>query len=157
MSLPTDAKARKAVPIYSGVLKYFPDAIAAVAELSQIGNDQHNPGKPLHWDRSKSQDEHDALMRHLMEAGTIDTDGVRHSAKVAWRALAALQKEIEKEKAVRGDWIPWSGGDQPEPHGTKVRVRLGDGAECTAYAEVWGWTHEPNAPNASIVAYKVVT
>jgi len=33
-----------------------------------------------------------------MEAGTIDTDGVRHSAKVAWRALANLQKEIEKER-----------------------------------------------------------
>jgi hypothetical protein len=30
--------------------------------------------------------------------GTIDNDGVRHSAKVAWRALANLQKEIENEK-----------------------------------------------------------
>lgn len=96
MSLPTDAKARKDVPIYSGVLAYFPDALAEVAILSRIGNDQHNPGKPLHWDRSKSGDELDALTRHLMEAGTIDTDGVRHSAKVAWRALANLQKEIER-------------------------------------------------------------
>ena len=97
--LPTDAKERKGIPIFSGCLMYFPDAIAAVAELSRVGNDQHNPGKPLHWDRSKSQDEHDALMRHLMEAGTVDTDGVRHSTKVAWRALAALQKEIENAKA----------------------------------------------------------
>lgn len=97
MSLPTDPKARKSVPIFSGVLKYFPDAIAAVAECSQKGNDQHNPGQPLHWDRSKSTDQHDCLVRHLMEAGTVDTDGIRHSAKVAWRALAALQLEIEKE------------------------------------------------------------
>lgn len=96
--LPTDAQARKAVPIFSGVLKYFPDAIAAVAECSQKGNDQHHPGKPLHWDRSKSTDELDALSRHLVEAGTPDTDGVRHSAKVAWRALANLQKEIEAER-----------------------------------------------------------
>ncbi len=96
--LPIDAKARKEVPIYSGCLMYFPDAIAAVAALSFIGNEQHNPGAPLHWDRNKSQDEHDALMRHLMEAGTNDTDGIRHSAKVAWRALAALQKEIEGEQ-----------------------------------------------------------
>lgn len=103
MSLPTDPKARKHVPIYSGVLMYFPDAIAAVAQCSQVGNDQHNPGKPLHWDRSKSQDEHDALTRHLMEAGTIDSDGIRHSAKVAWRALAALQKEIERERALFDD------------------------------------------------------
>lgn len=95
--LPTDAKARKNVPIYSGVLRYFPDALAEVAILSRIGNDQHNPGKPLHWDRSKSGDELDALTRHLMEAGTLDTDGVRHSAKVAWRALANLQKEIERD------------------------------------------------------------
>jgi hypothetical protein len=95
MSLPTDAAARKATPVFSGVIRYFPDAIAAIAELSRIGNDQHNPGKPLHWDRSKSGDELDALMRHLIEAGTIDTDNVRHSTKVAWRALANLQKEIE--------------------------------------------------------------
>lgn len=97
--LPTVATARKGVPIFSGVLRYFPDAIAAVAELSRIGNDQHNPGKPLHWDRSKSGDELDALTRHLLEAGTMDTDGVRHSTKVAWRALANLQKEIEKARA----------------------------------------------------------
>jgi hypothetical protein len=30
-----------------------------------------------------------------MDVGTVDTDGVRHAAKVAWRALAGLQKEIE--------------------------------------------------------------
>jgi hypothetical protein len=30
-----------------------------------------------------------------MDAGTVDTDGVRHSTKVAWRALANLEKEIE--------------------------------------------------------------
>lgn len=97
-ALPTDAAARKAVPIFSGVLRYFPDALAAIAECSKKGNDQHNPGKPLHWDRSKSQDELDALTRHLVDAGTVDTDGVRHSTKVAWRALANLQKEIEKER-----------------------------------------------------------
>jgi len=97
-SLPTDAKARKEVPLYSGLIRYFPRALQAVAELSFIGNQQHNPGKPLHWDRSKSGDEHDALCRHLWEAGTVDTDGVRHSAKVAWRALAALEKELEAQQ-----------------------------------------------------------
>lgn len=94
--LPTDAKARKAVPLYSGLIRYFPDALAAVAELSMIGNRQHNGDGPLHWAREKSTDEHDALCRHLWEAGTVDSDGVRHSVKVAWRALAALQKELER-------------------------------------------------------------
>ena len=95
MTLPTDAAARKAVPLASGCLDYFPDALAAVARLSQIGNDQHNPGASLHWDRAKSGDEADALLRHLMQRGTFDSDGVRHSTKVAWRALANLQKELE--------------------------------------------------------------
>jgi hypothetical protein len=92
-----NAQERKATPIFSGVLMYFPDAIAEVARCSQVGNDQHHPGQPLHWNRTKSTDELDALVRHLMAAGTIDSDGIRHSAKVAWRALANLQKEIEKE------------------------------------------------------------
>jgi hypothetical protein len=68
-----------------------------VAFVSYIGNAQHHPEKELHWDRNKSTDELDALMRHLLLAGTMDTDGVRHSAKVAWRALANLQKEIEND------------------------------------------------------------
>jgi hypothetical protein len=95
VKVPTEAARRKAIPLYSGVLKYFPDALMAVAELSRIGNEQHNPGSPLHWDRSKSGDELDALTRHLVDAGTMDTDGVLHSTKVAWRALANLQKELE--------------------------------------------------------------
>ena len=89
------ANERKQRPVFSGVLQYFPDAIMEVARCSWVGNEQHNPGMALHWDRAKSTDEADALVRHLMEAGTFDSDGVRHSAKVAWRALALLQKEIE--------------------------------------------------------------
>jgi hypothetical protein len=92
------AEWRKRRPVFSGVLKYFPDALMEVAHASWAGNEQHHPGDPLHWDRSKSTDEADALVRHLMHAGEIDSDGVRHSAKVAWRALALLQKELEREK-----------------------------------------------------------
>lgn len=88
---------RKAMPIYSGVLKYFPDALLEVSKVSKIGNDQHNPGQPLHWAKEKSTDEADALVRHLLDAGKIDTDGIRHTAKCAWRALALLQRELENE------------------------------------------------------------
>ncbi len=91
-----NSKERKDRPVYSGVLKYFPDAIMEVARVSLAGNKQHHPDKPLHWDRTKSTDDLDALSRHLIDAGKIDSDGIRHSAKVAWRALANLQKEIEK-------------------------------------------------------------
>jgi hypothetical protein len=87
---------RKKYPVFSGVIKYFPDAIMEVARCSYAGNDQHHPDKPLHWDRTKSDDHLDAMLRHTVQAGQIDTDGVRHSAKVAWRALANLQMELEK-------------------------------------------------------------
>ena len=93
----SDPKERKNLPIGTGVLDYFPDALAAVAHCSKVGNDQHNPGMPLHWDRSKSTDQSDCIIRHFIERGTVDSDGVRHSAKLAWRALALLQIEIEKE------------------------------------------------------------
>lgn len=97
-TLPTDAAARKKLPIATGVLDYFPDALLAVAEVSYIGNEQHNPGQPLHWDRSKSTDEADTAIRHFMQRGSRDTDGTRHTAKAAWRLLAILQKEIEAEQ-----------------------------------------------------------
>lgn len=99
-AFPTDAKERKRHPIMTGLLDYFPDACAAVAELSVIGNDQHNPGEPLHWSREKSDDQADTIVRHLMDRGLIDIDGVRHSTKAAWRALANLQKELEAAKGV---------------------------------------------------------
>lgn len=95
------ATERKERPIYSGVLRYFPLALLEVARCSYVGNAQHNAGQPLHWDRAKSTDEADALVRHLLQAGEIDTDGVRHSAKVAWRALALLQKELEAAAATQ--------------------------------------------------------
>ena len=101
--LPTDPAARKAVPVFSGALRYFPRAIAAVAELSRVANDQHNPGEPLHWARDKSADHHDCLARHLLQAGEVDSDGQLHSAKVAWRALAALELELEGREKVQGN------------------------------------------------------
>ena len=95
MALPQDAQDRKNVPLATGVLDFFPDALAEVARVSAAGSKQHHPDEPVHWDKSKSADEADALMRHLVERGTLDTDGMRHSAKVAWRALALLQRELD--------------------------------------------------------------
>jgi hypothetical protein len=96
--VPSEAAARKATPLCTGVLDYFPDALQEVARVSKAGNDQHNPGEPLHWAKEKSMDEPDALLRHLIDRGKRDTDGQRHSAKAAWRALALLQREIDAEK-----------------------------------------------------------
>ena len=95
--LPSSAEARKEYPIVTGVLDYFPLAIAEVARVSKAGNDQHNPGQPLHWARDKSRDHENCIIRHLIQRGAVDTDGMRHTAKVAWRALALLQEELEAE------------------------------------------------------------
>jgi hypothetical protein len=89
---------RKAMPIATGVFDYFPDAMAAVAYVSWLGNEQHHPGTPQHWERGKSDDHADAMLRHFIERGKIDNDGGRHSAKVAWRALALLQLECEWDR-----------------------------------------------------------
>lgn len=95
----TDKQARKEAPVTTGVLDYFPLALIEVARLSKAGNDQHNPGETLHWARGKSTDHADCITRHLIERGTIDTDGISHTAKVAWRALALLQEEMEDKLA----------------------------------------------------------
>jgi len=83
--LPTDAAERKTYPIYSGFINYFSNAIAAVSHLSYKGSKQHHPDKPVHWDMSKSGDELDALMRHM-----IDGDW----EQVAWRAMANLERKL---------------------------------------------------------------
>lgn len=83
--LPEDSAERKTYPMYSGLVAYFPHALAAVSNLSYRGNLQHHPDKPLHWDMDKSTDELDALMRHI-----VDEDWVH----VAWRALANLERKL---------------------------------------------------------------
>ena len=83
--LPEDAAERKTYPIYSGFINYFPNAIAKVSHLSYKGSQQHNPDQPTHWDMSKSGDELDALMRHM-----IDGDW----EQVAWRAMANLERKL---------------------------------------------------------------
>lgn len=105
--LPVSAEGRKRFPIQSGALDYFPDALAAMAALSWIGNHQHNPGQPLHWARSKSADEADTLQRHQSQRGTLDDDPFQtpHSVKVLWRAAAQLQKEIEENRAMYEAWV----------------------------------------------------
>jgi Domain of unknown function (DUF5664) len=102
--LTTDSDARKEIPLATGVLDYFPDALADVARLSKIGNDKHNPGEPLHWARGKSMDQADCILRHMIDRGKIDTDGVLHDTKVAWRALAQLQLTIERLRAAGVDY-----------------------------------------------------
>ena len=92
------AEKRKGQPVYSGVIKYFPNALKAISEASLAGNNQHHPNTPLHWDRSKSSDELDAMMRHLIDHASgevLDDCGTRHIVKCGWRILAFIEKTLE--------------------------------------------------------------
>lgn len=107
--LPSDAAKRKEVPLARGLFDYFSAALAEVARVSHVGNAQHNPGQPMHWARGKSTDQSDCILRHFVDRGTVDTDGLRHSAKLVWRALALLQIELEEQEGAplpRGARLP---------------------------------------------------
>jgi hypothetical protein len=89
MSLPTDRDARNALPIWDGLMMYFPDVWAEVAKVSVLGNKQHNLGSKLFWNREVSTD-------HL------------NMAKAVWRACAELQLAIEayrlSETSTKRQW-----------------------------------------------------
>lgn len=104
LTLPTDSAARKQIPLLAGCLRYFPAALAGVAQISKEGNDKHNPCEPLHHARGKSMDHGDCLLRHLMDmqdhlaAGRIE-EAVKEADAVAWRALALSQELHEANGA----------------------------------------------------------
>lgn len=107
-SLPEDDTARGRAPMMDGLLSYFPNALAYVAEVSKIGSEKHNVGQPMHWARGKSMDHGNKILRHQVDAGLKDAGGTRHSGYVAWRALAQLQEELEYEEG-----YPMSRGSKP--------------------------------------------
>lgn len=99
--LPTDSAARKALPLYDFMFGYFPDAWLAVVDVAVQGNNQHNPGEPLHWARGKSMDQMNTAFRHIFDYGQgtkVDSDGVYHLAKAVWRLMAQLQLDIEARR-----------------------------------------------------------
>lgn len=80
------------------MLRYFPDALIEIAKVIQQGKLQH---KTTGWARDKSTDHEAAALRHLIDSQyeNLDSDGVLHLAKFAWRALATLQTHAEKHGA----------------------------------------------------------
>lgn len=132
---PTDPAERKKFPIATGVLDYFPSAIAQIAYVSYIGNKQHNPGETLHWARGKSTDQEDTTIRHFMERSeseddnqtfqlTKDSDGTYHIAKAIWRMLASFQEALEREGAplARGARLPEEKSDGQPKQGDNFNV-----------------------------------
>jgi hypothetical protein len=117
MSLfPTDDKQRKALPIFKLVTRYFPKALREVTKVSVANNVRYSPDRDpfdINWARGKSADQLGSLMRHMLErevdehifeevppevAAVIGYDKVYVLAEAAWRALAALEMEIEEQE-----------------------------------------------------------
>lgn len=84
--------------LLAAVFDYFPNALIEIALVIYDGQVQH---KTTGWDRTKSNDHRNTLLRHYLQAGTVDTDGRPHSAKVAVRALMALELESEARLAAQ--------------------------------------------------------
>jgi hypothetical protein len=105
--LSTNSKERKETPIYSGVFKYFPKTIVAVAQQSQIGHEKHyNKDDPMEYDPSKSPDDADALLRHVLDylacEKSGDVQGMREAAMaIAWRGWAFSEKILDKCDGVK--------------------------------------------------------
>jgi hypothetical protein len=104
MTLPTDSQERKEIPVFSGVLKYAPAALAGVARISKAGNDKHNPGQPLHHARGKSTDHADCVVRHTMDVADIEAAIIRVDEGFDWAdahplrepQIAALLTEVSQ-------------------------------------------------------------
>lgn len=118
MTLSTDSDERKEYPIYDGCIRYFPAALALVANTAKKGNDKHNKGQPLHHARGKSGDHGNCIVRHMMDIADLEAAYERQQSysadehqyaldnykelllteagQLAWRALAFVQELCER-------------------------------------------------------------
>lgn len=110
MSLPKVNAARKAIPLYTFLTQYFPNALIEVTKVAVAGNVQNCPGEPLHWKPGVSMDQLNTAMRHIFDHGMGhvyddeppeviaainseegDQHPTMHLAKAAWRLLAEIE------------------------------------------------------------------
>lgn len=116
--LPHNDKERKNLPIFKLICNYFPKALREVTRVAVANNVRYNPDrKPadINWARGKSTDQMGSLFRHMLES---QVDGLVFEAlppevqaacgpgfervyvlaEAAWRALAALELQIEEQE-----------------------------------------------------------
>lgn len=98
LTLPTDSNVRKEVPMWRGLLRYFPAALAGVARISFLGNQKHNPGQEMHHARSKSNDHGDCVVRHLTDVGDYLAELEREQDPARREQLvAAMLIEVDQQ------------------------------------------------------------
>lgn len=113
MIFPTDDKARKMLPVFSMITRYFPKAMREITRVCVANNVRYNPERDptdINWARGKSPDHLGSAFRHMLER-TVDgrifesvdplvqkatgINSVYVLAEAAWRICAALELEIE--------------------------------------------------------------
>jgi len=90
--LPTNDEERKKIRL-SAIFTLFPKACVALAKHIKAGADKWCGGQ-LRWDRTKSPEELESLLRHVFEQVQNPTC-VETAKAIAWRAMANLEKTIE--------------------------------------------------------------
>jgi hypothetical protein len=120
MSLfPNDDKARKMMPLWQYLTRYFPKAHREVAKVCLVNNVRYNPGRnptDLNWARGKSTDQLGSAFRHMAESavdGKVFEDVPKEVAAITgieriyvlaeamWRIGAELELTIEREESPR--------------------------------------------------------
>jgi hypothetical protein len=93
-------------PVFRGVLRYFPRALKAVADISAFGAHKYD------WGNWKTLDDaynrySDGLGRHIL---LRETEGVNdleskmlHDAHAAWNALARLELYLMEQEKNKND------------------------------------------------------
>ena len=101
MILPEDPEQRKGLPIWRAFCRFFKKTIVAVTKQSMKGQKQHdyNEGE-IHWDRSKSSDDWDSLLRHMFDLQeALENDDIEaileHAPALAWRGCAICEKALD--------------------------------------------------------------
>lgn len=93
------------VPIFQGLIDYFPRAVREVATVSAFGASKYA------WKGWESVPDgvnrySDAMVRHLISEATgerTDADsGLLHKAHCAWNALAALELALREAEGMKG-------------------------------------------------------
>jgi hypothetical protein len=120
--LPQDNVARKGLPLWLQVTRYFPKALREITKVSVVNNVRYNPGRDpfdINWARGKSNDQLGSGFRHMLESevdGKVFEEVPEEVARItgitriyvlaenAWRANAALELAIEKQEALEAEY-----------------------------------------------------
>ena len=87
----------------------FPLALKAVAEVAEEGDAKHNGTVNSFLSIENGHQEYsEAMVRHILaeiiEGPTDPDDGILHSAKIAWGALARLEIELQNRDGIIADF-----------------------------------------------------